>query len=104
MDLAILKRLIFENGYRATIHATYEMDADNLTISDILDSMRNCEILENYPKSKPFQSCLVFGFNAYSKPIHMVWGYDNEDEEVILITVYKPDPALWVKYKERRKK
>lgn len=104
MDLAILKQLIFEDGYRATVHAVYEMEEDNLTIGDILKSMHNCEFLEDYPNSEPFPSCLILGFNAYGEPIHMVWGYDKQDKEVILITVYRPDPKLWVKYKERRKK
>lgn len=103
-DLAILKQLIFKSGYRATIHAVYEMDEDDLTISDILASMHNCELLEDYPQSELFPSCLILGFNTYGKPIHMVWGHDKGDEEVILITVYRPDPELWVKYKERRKK
>ena len=104
MDLEILKQLIFEDGYKATIHATYEMDADNLAISDVLNSMHNCEIIEDYPLNKPFQSCLILGFNSYEEPIHTVWGYDEKGKTAILITVYRPDPELWVKYKERRKK
>ena len=104
MDLAVLKQLVLKRGYRATIHAAYEMDEDNLTIGDILQSMHSCELLENYPHSEPFPSCLILGFNAYGEPIHMVWGYDEEDNEAILITIYRPNPGLWVKYKERRKK
>lgn len=104
MNLDLLKQLVFRKGYKATVHSVYEMDADNFAIGDILEAMKNCEILEDYPHSAPFQSCLVLGFNFNDEPIHMVWAYDDKDNEAILITVYSPDPRLWVKYKERRKK
>lgn len=41
----------------------------------------------------------VFGAGArcYSngKPLHIVFADNQDDDERIVITVYRPDPALW---------
>ena len=64
----------------------------------------NGEIIEDYPKDKPYPSCLIFGETFKGEPVHSVWGFNSENKWAVLITVYRPDPGLWIDYKYRRKK
>ena len=61
------------------------------------------EIIEYYLNDKPYPSCLIFGKNFLGEPIHSVWAYNQEHLWAILVTVYRPDPALWINWKERIK-
>lgn len=103
MDLEALKIAIFSDRYRLTVHASEEMESDELVMDEIINSMYKGIVIEDYPKSKPFPSCLVLGFGKSNFPIHMVWAYKHSANEATLVTVYRPDPKKWVEYKKRRK-
>jgi len=90
------------DNYLVTGHATEEMMADDLTLADILASVKRGEIIEDYPKDFPFPSCLIFGQNDKGEPIHTVWGHDRGRQLAILITTYRPDPERWIDFKKRR--
>lgn len=53
---------------------------------------------------KPYPSCLIFGETFAGEPIHSVWAYNEKSKWAVLITVYRPDPSLWIDYKMRKKK
>jgi hypothetical protein len=36
-------------------------------------------------------------------PVHSVWAYNKQTQWAVLITVYRPDPDLWINWRERRK-
>ena len=89
---------------RITDHADEETQADNLKYEEIYFSVLHGEIIEGYPKDKPFPSCLILGETFSGEPIHSVWAYNEESKWVALITVYRPDQSLWIDYKIRKKK
>lgn len=89
---------------RITDHADEEAHADNLTFEEIITSVVQGEIIEEYPDDKPFPSCLIFGMNMRKDPIHSVWAYNTVNHWAVLITVYRPKPDRWIKWKKRRKK
>ncbi len=100
-----IRTCISSKKYRLTLHAEIEREADKIFISEIEDafSSENCSIIEDYPEDKRGHSCLVLGFTKEGhKPIHMVCAI-HEDISVI-ITVYRPDPDLWIDWKIRREK
>ncbi len=76
----------------------------NYTGNDISYSVLQGEIIEDYSDDKPFPSCLVLGTNKKNEVIHSVWAYNSENKWSVLITVYKPDPKLWLNWRKRRKK
>ena len=60
------------------------------------------EIIENYEHELPYPTRLVFKIIAL-RPIHVVAAYNNQDNEVIIITTYEPDGHLWQNdFKKRR--
>ena len=56
--------------------------------------------IEGYPDDKPYPSRLLLGW-AEGRPIHVVAAATGH--EIIVITVYEPDPSLWEPGFERRK-
>ncbi|MFQ5456813.1 MAG: DUF4258 domain-containing protein [Nitrospirota bacterium] len=93
---------MIENRVRITDHADEEAKADELTFTEIYFSVIHGEIIETYPDDRPYPSCLVFGYSFIGEPIHSVWAYNVENEWTVLITVYRPDPDMWIEWKKRR--
>ena len=94
---------IHGNRIRVTDHADEEAENDNLKFDEVRFSALNGEIIENYPKDKPYPSCLVCGQSPQGYPIHSVWGYNRSSKWAVLITVYRPDPARWTDEWRKRK-
>ena len=103
MEINSLIEATRDNKIRITDHAFEEAQADSLSFDEIFSSIISGEIIEDYPKDKPFPCALVLGFNFKNEPIHSVWGYNPENGWAVLITVYRPDPNRWINWKIRRK-
>lgn len=94
----------FRNArYRITDHAVEEAYSDDLNFDNILESICNGEVIEDYPDDRPFPSCLVLGYYENNKPVHCVIGFNNENMWAVIITVYRPDPERWIDNKIRRR-
>ena len=61
------------------------------------DDIKNCimtgKVIEEYTDDYPFPSCLILGYTADSKPLHIVVGVG--DGLIWIITAYYPNPAEW---------
>ncbi len=104
MDISHIIEAIRKDRVRITDHADEEAQADRLTYDEIFYSVFHGEIIKNYPKDRPYPSCLIFGKTFRGNPVHSVWAYNNETKWAVLITVYRPDPALWINWRKRRRR
>ncbi|MFP4169061.1 MAG: DUF4258 domain-containing protein [Desulfonatronovibrionaceae bacterium] len=70
----------------------------------ILESVENYTLIECYPEDKYLPSYLVW--SKYNNEVfHILFGVDIEEQNVRVITAYRPDPYEWVNnFKERRSK
>ncbi|MFQ5641242.1 MAG: DUF4258 domain-containing protein [bacterium] len=94
-----------KNGrVRITDHADEEAVADKLVLDEIYFSVNNGEIIKQYPDDRPYPSCLLFGRSDSGDPVHSVWAYNKQNKWAVLITVYRPDPNLWIDFKKRVKR
>jgi len=50
----------------------------------------------------PLPSVLINGKTAKGKPLHVVAAINIEDQQLIIITAYEPDPNLWSEDYKRR--
>lgn len=94
-----------QNGkIRVTDHAFEEADNDRLTLDEIYYSVLVGEIIEHYQQKNESSCprCLIYGHGQSGQPIHSVWAYNKDTQWAVLITVYRPDPKLWVNWRERR--
>ncbi|MBM3748893.1 MAG: DUF4258 domain-containing protein [Acidobacteria bacterium] len=87
---------------RITEHAYDEADADRLTFDEIYSSVFRGEVIEDYPTDRPYPSCLVCGETFRGDPVHSVWAYNAQNGWAVLVTVYRPDPRLWIDSRHRR--
>ncbi len=90
MYIEWIKNKVNEEKYFLSKHADIERMNDNLTITEIEESIVNGKILENYQDDIRGESCLVVGFTHDGKPIHIVCG--KNDNILVIITVYIPTP------------
>ena len=98
-----LQARVREKKYRLTSHAEKEREADRITLQEIEEAVLSepCELVEDYPTDPRGHSCLVLGFTGTAFPIHMVCGHLYE-EEFLVVTIYRPDPAEWVNWRTRK--
>ncbi|WP_089723974.1 DUF4258 domain-containing protein [Candidatus Thiosymbion oneisti] len=104
MEIENIINAIRNGRVRITDHADEEADDDNLTYEEIYLSVVQGEVIEDYPKDKPYPSCLILGRNFSGDAIHSVWAYNPENRWAVLITVYRPDTERWIDWRVRVKK
>lgn len=52
------------------------------------------EVIEEYPDDNPYPSRLILGWYK-GRLIHVVAADNTFDDEIIVITVYEPNPSEW---------
>lgn len=103
MKIGDIINAIQSHKVRITDHADEEAKADNIYFEEIYFSVEQGEIIEKYSDDKPYPSCLIYGKAFNGDPVHSVWAYNKESGWAVLITVYRPNPDLWVNWRGRRK-
>jgi hypothetical protein len=92
-----------KKSFYFTSHALEEMDNDDLEVEDVMNIAETGELIANYPGDKPHPSKLVLGWIGNKEPIHVVFAIDSQKRKHI-ITVYRPDAAIWDKDFKKKKK
>lgn len=87
---------------RVTQHAQVEMDAEEITLDEVLATISDGQILENYPEHRRGQCCLLYGRTPKGHDLHVVC--TTAQPILIIITVYEPVPPKWVSPIQRRQK
>jgi len=88
-----------------TNHAKFEMENEEfgrILDDEIFESVINGRVIEKYLTDKPYPSVLIFGKTNIGRPLHIVCSYNKDEKMAIIITVYHPDPDLWIDFKKRR--
>ena len=67
----------------------------HISTADVGAALASGRVIEDYPTDTPYPSCLWLGF-AGNRPLHLVFADNPGDGECVIITVYEPDPALWL--------
>ena len=85
------------------VHAVERMFERDISETAVKEVVKKGLVIESYPNDMPFPSFLALGFENgnVSKPLHVV--YAKNDEEIIIITVYRPDPLKWTDDYTKRK-
>jgi len=102
METELIAKALKANRVRITEHAEEEAIDDDLSFSEIYESVFQGEVIESYPDDKPYPSCLVYGPSKLGVPIHSVWAHNAKNGWVVLITVYRPEPTKWLNWRKRR--
>ncbi len=76
------------------VHAIQRMFQRGISEDDVRRVLEVGRVIEEYPEDQPYPSRLVLGWSS-SRPLHVVASDSPETHEMIIITVYEPDPAKW---------
>ena len=104
--IPVIRDCFQRNAVLYTSHARNEMQREEfgeIVEQEVLEAVLSGEMIEEYPDDTPYQSVLMFGKTYANRPLHLVCAYALEDQVVIVITVYHPDPRRWDDYRRRKK-
>ena len=88
-----LRKYCAEDKIFVTNHAAERFRERGINISDIRNAINSGEIIEDYPNSYPYPSCLILGNNLRGEEIHVV--LSDEGTASRIITAYFPDIDKW---------
>jgi hypothetical protein len=83
-------------------HATDQTIVRRISVAEVRSAIRSAEVIEDYPNDKYGPSCLLYGTTSAGRPLHIQCSHPSRPV-VKIITVYEPDPDLWIDFRERRK-
>ncbi|MBI4902765.1 MAG: DUF4258 domain-containing protein [Acidobacteria bacterium] len=82
-------------------HAVDQSILRRITRKETEEAVQSGEVIENYPSDKYGPSCLVLGWTASGRPLHIQCTHPAR-ARVKIITVYEPSPSDWIGFKARR--
>lgn len=96
-----IRQRIANDVFEFSVHATNQSILRNIGVAEIREMARNAEIIEDYPDDKYGPSVLLLGFTMAGRPLHL--HLSTPARPVLkIITLYEPDPALWIDFRQRR--
>ena len=90
----------YKISYR--LHATERMFAREISDKDVEYLLSHGEIIEHYDDDYPLPSLLINGYTAHKRPLHLVVAINEQEKQLIVITVYEPNPIKWLNNFSRR--
>jgi hypothetical protein len=97
-----IQRKIATRQYEFSKHAVDQTIIRGVSVAEMEEAISNrSEVIEDYPEDKYGPSCLVLGFTNSGRPLHIQCSYPSRPL-VKVVTVYEPDPDLWIGYRIRK--
>lgn len=88
--------LIKKGDLRVSDHGYDELANDGISVREILNSISDAVIVEEYPNFAKGVTVLVRQPDKRGNMIHVVWGIPKGFEKpAVLITAYRPDKGKW---------
>jgi hypothetical protein len=99
-----IKEKVGRRQYEFSKHAVDQTIVREIRVAEVDEGLLGeSEVIEDYPKDKYGPSCLILGFSRAGRPLHFQCSYPSR-QLIKIITLYEPDPALWINYRTRREK
>ena len=89
--------------YIVSFTHTEKVRLRKIEAEEIEEAIYEGTIIEPYPDDPRGASCLILGFASGDRPLHVICGKIEEDE-ILIITAYEPDPREWEGDWKTRKK
>ena len=100
-----IQRLIQRGEVQISDHGYDELAADGILVRDVMATVVNAIVVEDYPDYPKGPSVLVLQKDRAGRAIHVVWCIPRGTASpAVLVTAYRPDPKRWTDDFMRRKK
>ncbi len=96
-----IRRRVARGDFEFSQHAVDQAIIRHISVRELREAITGGEVIEVYPEDKYGPSCLIFGVTSVGRPLHVQCS-DPARLLVKIITVYEPDPAIWIEFKVRR--
>ncbi|MCL4557677.1 MAG: DUF4258 domain-containing protein [Deltaproteobacteria bacterium] len=87
-----------------TYHINMRLKTRDINTEDVIHALKDCKVIEEYPQNAPLPSCLVLGKDKQNKVIHVVVAVDKDEENLRIITSYRPTLEYWEKDLKTRRR
>ena len=101
MTIEEIRSRCHDSTIEVTSHILLRFRQRGITYVEIKEALLTGEMIEDYPDSYPYPSCLVLGRSAAGRALHIVVGIS--ETKLWLITAYEPDPSEWSPDFKRRR-
>lgn len=92
---------VLRRQYEFSRHAVDQSIIREIAIAELEEAISNrAEVIEDYPDDKYRPSCLILGFTRTGRPLHVQCSYPSRPL-IKIVTVYEPDPDLWINLRAR---
>lgn len=89
--LAFIRRCVRERRIFWTYHVNMRLERRHISRREIVDAVDSYEVVEDYPHDKYLPSYLILAAEAF----HVLFAADVADDNVRVVTAYRPDPNEW---------
>lgn len=96
-----IRRRVARGDFEFSQHAVDQAIIRHISVQELREAIADGEVIEVYPEDKYGPSCLIFGMTRVGRPVHVRCS-DPSRPIVKIVTVYEPDPAIWIEFKVRR--
>lgn len=99
-----IREKILRRQYEFSKHAVDQSIIRSIRVDELEEAMSSkCSIIEDYPGDKYGPSCLILGFTKVGRPLHLQCSYPSRPM-IKIITLYEPDPDLWLDFRIRKQR
>ena len=96
--------LVQRGDVKVSDHGYDEMADDDILARDVLAGINKGVVVEDYPAYPKGPCVLVLQRDFEQQPIHVVWGIPKDlSSPAVVVTAYRPKPAIWSEDFMRRK-
>ena len=93
---------ILRRQYEFSKHAMDQSIIRDISVAELEQAISgNSEVIEDYSGDKYGPSCLLLGFTKAGRPLHIQCSYPSRPL-IMIITLYEPDPAIWIDSRVRK--
>lgn len=97
-----IREKIAARQYEFSKHAVDQTIIRGISVAELEQAISTrSEVIEDYPEDKYGPSCLILGFTSAGRPLHVHCSYPIRPLMKV-VTVYEPDPDLWIDLKIRK--
>jgi hypothetical protein len=100
--IAEIREKITDSRFEFSKHAADQALLRGIRVEEVRQAISVGEVIEDYPDDKYGPSCLILGYTLERRPIHVQCSYPSRPL-IKIITLYEPDPELWIDFRMRRR-